>query len=72
VRWSRAVDLYFSEIDEDYRTVRFNMPANPDDDNEFLDCNKKNINIIDAFFADNAAKKRALSRLLGNICCQSN
>ena len=28
---ARTVDLYISEIDEENRTVRFNIPENPDD-----------------------------------------
>lgn len=28
---ARTVDLYIAEIDEEHRTVRFNIPANPDD-----------------------------------------
>jgi len=53
-----AVDLYISEIAPEYRTIRFNLPENPDDGDEFLACNKKNIKIIDDFFADNAVRSK--------------
>lgn len=55
---ARTVDLYIAEIDVEYRTVKFNIPASPDDADEFLDCNKKNIKIIDDFFADNAIRSK--------------
>jgi len=55
---ARAVDLYINEIDEEHRTVRFNIPENPDDAEQFLACNKKNIKIIDDFFADNSVRNK--------------
>lgn len=55
---ARAVDLYTSEIDNEHRTIKFNIPDNPDDGDEFLDCNKKNIKIIDDFFADNTVRSK--------------
>jgi len=79
---ARAVDLYIAEIDEEHRTVRFNIPANPDDADEFLTCNKKNIKIIDDFFADNTVRNkhfrdsleifvaRAIDEIFETDCCQ--
>lgn len=55
---AKTVDLYISEIAEPYRTVRFNIPENPDDGDEFLASNKKNTKIIDDFFADNSVRSR--------------
>ena len=55
---ARTVDLYIAEIDEEYRTVRFNIPESPDDADQFLECNKKNVKIIDDFFADNAVRNK--------------
>ena len=55
---ARAVDLYIAEIDPEYRTIKFNLPENPDDGDQFLACNKKNIKIIDDFFADNAVRSK--------------
>ncbi len=55
---AKAVDLYTSEISEEHRTINFKMPENPDDGDEFLECNKKNIKIVDDFFADNAVRSR--------------
>lgn len=55
---ARTVDLYTSEVSDDHRTVNFKMPENPDDGDQFLECNKKNIKIIDDFFADNAVRSR--------------
>jgi hypothetical protein len=55
---ARTVDLYIAELDEDHRTVRFNIPENPDDGDQFLQCNKKNIKIIDDFFADNSVRNK--------------
>ena len=46
------------EIDTDHRTVRFNIPESPEDADQFLDCTKKNIKIIDDFFADNAVRNK--------------
>jgi len=78
---ARAVDLYLSEVDEEYRTVRFNVPANPDNGEEFLHCNKKNIRSIDDFFADNTIRNkhfrdyleifvvRAIEQIFGSGCC---
>ena len=55
---ARTVDLYVAEIGEEHRTVKFNIPGNPEDGDEFLECNKKNIKIIDDFFADNAVRSK--------------
>jgi hypothetical protein len=55
---ARAVDLYVSEIAEAHRTIKFNLPADPLDSEQFLECNKKNIKIIDDFFADNAVRSK--------------
>lgn len=55
---ARAVDLYLSEIDEEYRVVRFNAPEHADYGDEFLDSNKKNIKVIDDFFADNTTRSK--------------
>jgi hypothetical protein len=38
---ARAVDLYLSEVDEEYRTVRFNVPTNPDTAKSFFIAIKK-------------------------------
>ena len=51
---ARTVDLYTAEISDQHRTVKFNVPDNPDDGDQFLECNKKNIKVIDDFFADNS------------------
>lgn len=55
---AKAVDLYTSEIASEHRTIKFNIPENPDDGDEFLDCNKKNIKIVDDFFADNTVRSK--------------
>ena len=55
---ARAVALYIAKIDPEYRTIKFNLPENPDDGDQFLECNKKNIKIIDDFFADNAVRSK--------------
>ncbi|MDA1371106.1 MAG: hypothetical protein O2971_10140 [Proteobacteria bacterium] len=55
---AKTVDLYTSEIAEAYRTVKFNIPKNPEDGDEFLQCNKKNIKVIDDFFADNSVRSK--------------
>jgi hypothetical protein len=39
---ARTVDLYCAEISEEHRTVKFNIPENADDADQFLDCNKRN------------------------------
>ena len=79
---ARTVDLYISEIDEQNRTVRFNIPDNPDDADQFLSCNKKNIKIIDDFVADNAIRNkhfrdslevfvaRAIDEIFETDCCE--
>lgn len=79
---ARVVDLYICEIDEQYRTVRFNIPDNPDDADQFLSCNKKNIKIIDDFFADNTIRNkhfrdclevyvaRAIDEIFETDCCE--
>jgi hypothetical protein len=55
---AKTVDLYTSEIEEAHRTVKFNIPENPEDGDQFLACNKKNIKVIDDFFADNAIRSK--------------
>jgi len=55
---ARTVDLYTAEIIDEHRTVKFNVPENADDGDVFLECNKKNIKIIDDFFADNAIRSK--------------
>ena len=50
--------MYIGEIDEAPRTVRFNIPQDPNDADQFLACNKKNIKIIDDFFADNSVRNK--------------
>ncbi len=55
---ARAVDLYMTEIAADHRTIKFNMPDNADDADQFLECNKKNIKIVDDFFADNSVRSK--------------
>jgi len=55
---ARKVDLYTQEIDATHRTIKFNLPEDPDDSEEFLTCNKKNIKIIDDFFADNSLRSK--------------
>lgn len=55
---ARAVDLYMAEIAEQHRTVKFNLPDDPEDGDEFLECNKKNIKVIDDFFADNSVRSK--------------
>ena len=55
---ARTVDMYIGEIDEAHRTVRFNIPQDPNDADQFLACNKKNIKIIDDFFADNSVRNK--------------
>jgi hypothetical protein len=79
---ARTVDIYISEIDEAHRTVRFNIPEIPDDADEFLSCNKKNIKIIDDFFADNTVRNkhfrdclevyvaRAIDEIFETDCCE--
>lgn len=55
---ARAVDLYLQEIEPEHRTIKFNVPENPEDGDEFLEFNKKNIKIIDDFFADNSVRSK--------------
>ena len=55
---ARAVDLYLSDISEEHRTIKFNLPADPENGDQFLECNKKNIKIIDDFFADNTVRSK--------------
>ena len=55
---AKTVDLYSSDISEEHRTVKFNIPENPEDGDQFLVCNKKNIKVIDDFFADNAVRSK--------------
>jgi|GEM_PF-340038 len=79
---ARTVDLYIGEIDEKNRTVRFNIPENPDDADQFLKCNKKNIKVIDDFMADNSVRNkhfrdsleiyiaRAIDEIFETDCCE--
>lgn len=55
---AKTVDIYTSEISAEYRTIKFSYPENSEDGDEFLDCNKKNIKIVDDFFADNAIRSK--------------
>jgi hypothetical protein len=55
---ARAVDLYLQEIEPEYRTIKFNVPQNLEDGDQFLECNKKNIKVIDDFFADNSVRSK--------------
>ncbi len=55
---AKTVDLYIGEISEEHRTIRFNIPDDPDDGDKFLDCNKKNVKIIDDFFADHTVRNK--------------
>lgn len=55
---ARTVDLYLGEILAEHRTIKFNVPEDPNDGDQFLECNKKNIKIIDDFFADNAVRSK--------------
>jgi hypothetical protein len=55
---AKTVDLYLGEISEEFRTVKFNVPENPEDGDQFLECNKKNIKVIDDFFADNSVRSK--------------
>jgi len=55
---ARAVDLYNAEIASEHQTIKFNYPENSEDGDQFLDCNKKNIKIIDDFFADNSVRSK--------------
>lgn len=55
---AKSVDLYLAEIGPEHRTIKFNVPENPEDGDEFLNCNKKNIKIIDDFFADNSVRSK--------------
>jgi hypothetical protein len=55
---ARAVDLYLQEIESEHRTIKFNVPENPEDGDQFLECSKKNIKIIDDFFADNSVRSK--------------
>lgn len=55
---AKTVDFYTSEISQEHRTIKFNIPENPEDGDQFLVCNKKNIKVIDDFFADNAVRSK--------------
>lgn len=55
---ARTVDLYISEISEEYRTIGFKLPDDPNNAEQFLECNKKNIKIVDDFFADNSVRSK--------------
>lgn len=55
---ARTVDLYTQEIAPAFRTIKFNLPEDPDDSEQFLACNKKNIKIVDDFFADNSLRSK--------------
>ncbi len=79
---ARTVDLYIAEIDDCHRTVRFNIPEDPEDADQFLSCNKKNVKIIDDFFADNSVRNkhfrdsleiyvaRAIDEIFETDCCE--
>lgn len=79
---ARTVDMYLAEVVEAQRTVRFNIPQNPENADEFLECNKKNVKIIDDFFADNQVRNkhfrdclevfvaRAIDEIFDTNCCE--
>jgi len=79
---ARTVDLYISEITDKHRTVNFRLPEDPNDADQFLDCNKKNIKIIDDFFADNSIRNkhfrdcleifvaRSIDEIFETDCCE--
>jgi hypothetical protein len=79
---ARTIDLYIAEIEEEHRTVKVNIPADPNDADEFLACNKKNTKIIDDFFADNTIRNkhfrdnleifvgRAIDEIFESDCCE--
>ena len=55
---AKTVDLYMHDISADHRTIKFNIPDDPNDADQFLDLNKRNIKIVDDFFADNAVRSK--------------
>lgn len=55
---AKTVDLYLAEIAEEHRTIKLNIPEDPEDGDQFLACNKKNIKVIDDFFADNSVRSK--------------
>jgi hypothetical protein len=55
---ARAVDLYLQETEPEYRTIKFNVPQNLENGDQFLECNKKNIKSIDDFVADNSVRSK--------------
>lgn len=55
---AKTVDLYTQEIGESFRTIKFNYPEDPNNSEQFLACNKKNIKIVDDFFADNSVRSK--------------
>lgn len=59
---AKTVDFYLGEIAADHRTVKFNIPENPEDGDQFLECNKKNIKIIDDFFCRQCGSLKTFSR----------
>jgi hypothetical protein len=79
---AKTVDLYSSEISAEQRSVKFNIPENPEDADQFLECNKKNIKVIDDFFADNSVRSkhfrdnleifvaRAIDEIFDTDCCE--
>lgn len=78
---AKTVDLYVAEVAEPHRTIRFNLPLDPNNGDEFLECSKKNIKIIDDFFADNTVRNkhfrdclevfiaRAIDEIFDTGCC---
>ncbi|MBQ14690.1 MAG: hypothetical protein CMQ17_09865 [Gammaproteobacteria bacterium] len=79
---ARTVDLYIAEIAEEHRTVKMNIPEDPEDADEFLECNKKNTKVIDDFFADNTVRNkhfrdnleifvaRSIDEIFESDCCE--
>jgi len=79
---ARTVDLYTSEILPEHRTIKLNIPENSDDADQFLECNKKNIKVIDDFFSDNTVRNkhfrdnleifvaRSMDEIFGSNCCE--
>lgn len=55
---ARAVDFYLQEIEPEHRTIKFNVSRTCKDGDQFLESNKKNIKLIDDFFADNSVRSK--------------
>ena len=53
-----TVDLYLSDISEEHPAIKSNLPSDPDDGDQFLESNKRNIEIIDDFFVNNTVRSK--------------